>query len=238
VTPMSTETQASSRTEGARPLPGPPLLTLGIVFVVLFLAGLIGSTLAAGTTFPSPFDSQSRILDYFTQHQTATLLTAFFQFAAAVPLILFAATIYARLRHFGVAVAGSVIALTGGLGAAIFLMLSGIVTWVLSRPEILGDPALVRAVQDLSFLTGGPAHVVFFGLFMAGVSVIALFTRMLPRWVAVLGVVLAVIAELSTLSLLVPALAVLLPLARFPGFVWLLAVGALMPRVFSVRNSR
>ncbi|GAA1687898.1 DUF4386 family protein [Fodinicola feengrottensis] len=235
---MSTETSPQQATDQPRALPGPPLLTVGIVFVVLFLAGLIGSTVVAGTTFPSPFDAPSRILGYFTQHQSATLLVGFFQFAAAVPLMLFTATVYARLRHFGVAVAGSVIALTGGLAASVFLMLSGILTWPLARPEVLGDPAVVRAVQDLSFLTGGPAHVVFFGLFMAGVSVVALFTRMLPRWVAILGVVLAVIAEFSTLSLVVPALAILLPLARFPGFVWLIAVGALLPRQFTVRRGR
>lgn len=226
-----------SRTE-ARPLPGPPLFSLSVVFVVLFLAGLVGATISAGTTFPSPFDDPGRIISYFAQHSTAVLLTAFFQFAAAVPLMLLTATVYARLRHFGVAVAGAVIALAGGLGASLFLMLSGMFTWVLAGPAALGDPSVVRAIQDLSFLTGGPAHVVFFGLFMAGVSEVALFTRMLPRWVAILGVVLAVIAELSTLSLVVPALAVLLPLARFPGFVWLIAVAALLPRKFSAQNVR
>ncbi|WP_163511432.1 DUF4386 family protein [Fodinicola acaciae] len=213
-----------------RPLPGPPLLAIGIVFVVLFLAGLVGATLAAGTTFPSPYDPAERILAYFAQHPTGALLTGFFQFAAAVPLLLFTAVVYARLRHFKVAVPGAVITLVGGIASSVFLMLSGILSWCLSRPDIVSSPALVRTIQDLAFLTGGPAHVVFLGLLIAGVSVIALFTRILPRWVAILGLVVAAIAELSTLSLLLPALAALLPLARFPGFVWIIAVAALMPR--------
>ena len=39
----------------------------------------------------------------------------------------------------------------------------------------------------------------------------------------------AAVAELSTLSLLVPALSVLLHLARFPGLAWLIAAGFLLP---------
>jgi hypothetical protein len=44
------------------------------------------------------------------------------------------------------------------------------------------------------------------------------------------GLVLAVVAELSWLSLVIPAASVLLPLARFPAFAWLIVAGALLPR--------
>jgi hypothetical protein len=43
------------------------------------------------------------------------------------------------------------------------------------------------------------------------------------------GLVIAALAELSSLSMVVPAAMYLLPLARFPGFVWLIAVGATLP---------
>jgi hypothetical protein len=43
------------------------------------------------------------------------------------------------------------------------------------------------------------------------------------------GVILAVIAELSTLTLLVDGAAFLLPLARFPAFIWILAVALTLP---------
>jgi hypothetical protein len=53
--------------------------------------------------------------------------------------------------------------------------------------------------------------------------------RLLPRPVAWAGLFIAVIAELSTLSLVFPALAILLPLARFPALIWLVVAGALLP---------
>jgi hypothetical protein len=43
------------------------------------------------------------------------------------------------------------------------------------------------------------------------------------------GLVLAVLAELSWLSLVLPPAAYLLPVVRFPAFAWLIAGGALLP---------
>jgi hypothetical protein len=60
---------------------------------------------------------------------------------------------------------------------------------------------------------------------MAGISVTAAFMRLLPKWVIVLGLILAVAGELSWLHLAFPKLLFLIPLVRFPGFVWLIAVG-------------
>jgi hypothetical protein len=49
------------------------------------------------------------------------------------------------------------------------------------------------------------------------------------------GLVIAAIAELSSLSILTPAAAYLLPAARFLGLIWLIVVGATLP---SARGSR
>jgi hypothetical protein len=46
----------------------------------------------------------------------------------------------------------------------------------------------------------------------------------------IFGLVVAAVAELSSLSLMVPAAAWLLPLARFPALVWIVCAGALLPR--------
>jgi hypothetical protein len=51
-------------------------------------------------------------------------------FGAAVPLAIWAATIYRRLRTLGVTAPGAVIGLAGGILAAASLALSGLVTWV------------------------------------------------------------------------------------------------------------
>jgi hypothetical protein len=51
--------------------------------------------------------------------------------------------------------------------------------------------------------------------------------------VTVLGIVLGVVGELSWLNLLLPKALFLIPLTRFPGFVWLIAAGFLLPRTVS-----
>jgi hypothetical protein len=108
--------------------------------------------------------------------------------------------------------------------------LSGLVTWVLAEPAVAGDGTLVRALHQLGFALGGPATVVFLGLLLAGIAVPALLLGLFPRRLAIAGLVLATIAELSTLTLLVDGAAFLLPIARFLGFAWLIAVGFLLPQ--------
>jgi hypothetical protein len=153
-----------------------------------------------------------------------------FQFGAAIPLAIYAATVNARLHHLGVRAPGATIALAGGLLAAGSLALSGLLGWVLSRPEVRDDPAVVRALQLLNFGTGGVGHVVALGLLLAGVAVPGLLARLLPTWLAWAGLAIAGIAELSTLTLLVDAAAYLLPIARFTALAWLIAAGFRLPR--------
>jgi hypothetical protein len=68
---------------------------------------------------------------------------------------------------------------------------------------------------------------------MAGISVTAGFGRLLPRWIVVLGLALAATGELSWLVLVFPKALFLLPLTRFPGFVWLIAAGFALPSAAS-----
>jgi hypothetical protein len=65
---------------------------------------------------------------------------------------------------------------------------------------------------------------------MAGVSIPAAFLKLLPQWIVVLGLVLAVIGELSCLNLIFPKAIFLIPLTRFPSFVWLIAAGFKLPK--------
>jgi hypothetical protein len=133
------------------------------------------------------------------------------------------------LRQLGITAPGATIALAGGVLASAMLSLSALFGWALSRPTVTSDDALIHALSTLSFLTGGVAHVVPLGLLVAGISVPALIVKLLPRPMAWAGLIIAVIAELSTLSLVVPALAILLPIARFPALIWLVVAGALLP---------
>ena len=69
-------------------------------------------------------------------------------------------------------------------------------------PEIAASVPVVRAVYFLSFLFGGAAYAVGFGLLAAGVSVTSFFFRLLPRWLVLFGMVVAVAGELSAFSLI------------------------------------
>ncbi|MCU1347228.1 MAG: hypothetical protein JWO56_258 [Acidobacteria bacterium] len=211
---------------------GPSLLPVAIVHVLLFLAGLLAVTaFAGGDRFPSPFEPEEVIRRFFLVHAAQVRVQAFFLFGAAVPLGIFTATAVSRLRFLGVRAAGELIALYGGFGASLALAASGLGSWVLS---ILGTKGgvgdIVQTLHLLTFAAGGPAAVVLLGLFLAGVSVSGGLASLIPRWVMWLGLTVALVAEFSSLLLLFPRLASLLPLARFPSLVWLIAVGATLPR--------
>jgi hypothetical protein len=208
---------------------GPPLVVLAVLSLGFLVAGLATSA-ALGGAIPSPFGSAASIQRYFATESDAVKASGVLVYASSVPLAIYAATVSARLRQLGVIAPGATIALVGGVLASGMLGLSGLLQWTLARPAVRGDASLVRALDDLSFLTGGPAHVVPLGLLLAGVAVPGLILRLLPRPLAWVGLVIAGIAQLSTLVLIWPSLAVLLPIARFPALVWLIAAGVLLPR--------
>src|SRR5262244_1777443 len=83
--------------------------------------------------------------------------------------------------------------------------------FITSHALISGLAGDSRGVHLLSFATGGVGFVVPFGLLVAGVCIIAWFTKMLPRWLVWLGLGVAVIAELSTVSLVFTPATYLLP---------------------------
>jgi hypothetical protein len=211
------------------PQAGPPLGWLAVVSGGLLVAGIIVSALLGGV-IPSPFGPGEAILRYFATQPDAVRASGILGFGSSVPLAIYAATASARLRQLDVTAPGATIALAGGILAAGALSLSGLVQWTLSQPAVRADAPLVRALQDLAFLAGGPAHVIFLGLLVAGIAVPALILRLTPAPLAWAGLVIAGLAELTTLTLIWPALAGLLPAARFPALAWLIAAGFVLPR--------
>jgi hypothetical protein len=113
----------------------------------------------------------------------------------------------------------------------VMLALSGVAGWAAAATAALVPDAAgpVVALTGLSFAAGGPGFVVAFGLLIAGVSVPTLLGRLVPRPLAVVGLVLAGGAAVAVLSLAVPALAFLLPVVRFGGLVWLVWASAVLP---------
>ncbi|MFR9770857.1 hypothetical protein [Nocardia sp. SC052] len=201
---------------------GPSPGVFATASAALFVAGLAASTVAAGgDVFPSPFAAPDDALFYFTDHRDTVRLGATLQFAAAIPGALFVAAITARLRTRGA------LALTGGALATGFLMLSAVVTWVVTVPEVVESPHLVRALHTLAFLAGGPGNVVSTGLLIAGIALPVVAFR---TWLARLGLVIAVAGLATTATLMRTEAAVLLPLARFTGMAWLIAAGFLVSK--------
>jgi hypothetical protein len=208
---------------------GPPLAMLATISLVLLLAGLVVGVVLAGGVMPLPFGSAPEIQDYIANHRGAAVAIAVGTFGSSIPLAIYAATASARLRQLGITAPGATIALAGGLLASTGLALSSLTAWTLSRPEVTSDAALVRALYYLTYLTGGPWHVVTLGLLIAGIAVPGLIVGLLPKTVAWTGLVIAGLAEVTTLVLIWPGLSPLLPVARFTGLVWLIVAGVLLP---------
>jgi hypothetical protein len=209
---------------------GPPLGIVATIFVLLFLAGLYPVTAFGGKPFfPAPSESLDAIVTFFQVRPAAVLLCAALHFGAAVPLGIFTATVVSQLRFLGVRAAGTYIALFGGFATAFNMMASSSVLWTMSYPGIARDSTLLQALYRVDFALGGPGFSVPFGLLIAGVSVTAGFGKLLPKWIVILGLVLAVVGELSWLVMLFPKVLFLIPLTRFPGFVWMIATGFALP---------
>jgi hypothetical protein len=168
---------------------------------------------------------------FFEQNPSAVRASSFLIFASAVPFGIFAVTMVSRLRFLGVRAAGTNIALLGGLMASNALILSGLFGWVLSWPDVAASASLVRAIYSLSFLFGGAAYAVGFGLLAAGVCVTSYFFRLLPRWVIAIGMLVAVAGEFSSLSLVVYPANFLIPITRYVGFIWLLLAAVKLTKI-------
>jgi len=213
-----------------RPHAGPHPGIVAIAFTALFIGGLVPVTLLVGPThFPSPLQPPEEVVRYFQAEPGKVLLCAWLQFGSAVPLGIFTATMVSRLQHHGVRAAGVTIAQLGGFAAALAVALSALVQWTLAQPGIAADATMARALHFLTYAIGGPGYSVPVGLLFAGIAVTAGFTRLLPRWLVVFGVLLGAAGELSALSLVVPRALFLIPLTRFPGFVWMIAAGFSLP---------
>jgi hypothetical protein len=210
---------------------GPPLGWVAATFVILFIAGLYPVTAFNGNpVFPAPYEPVRTIVAYFGARSPAVLLCAALQFGAAIPLGIFTATAVSRLRFLGVRAAGVDIALFGGFLTAFTMMVSSSLLWTMTYPDVVRDSAVVQALYRLQFALGGPGFSVPLGLLVAGISLTAGLSRLLPKWLAVAGILIAVVGELSWLEILFPKALPLIPLTRFPGFVWLIAVGFWLPR--------
>jgi hypothetical protein len=206
------------------PQSGPPLLVLALSYGVLTLVGLV-----LGVGLARPDDTPAEVARLLAEHGTAATVLATALVGASVPLAIWGATAYRRLRRLGVTAPGSAIAFAGGVLASASLAFSGLVSWTAAATAPVATPEVLRVLTTLAFAAGGPGFVPFFALLVAGVAVPGLILGVLPRAWAWAGLVIAGVGMVGFLSLLMPALYPLLPVARFGGLIWLVAASLLLP---------
>ncbi len=210
---------------------GPHTGMLALLYTILFCIGLYPVTAWYKPPYwPGPWESASVIVSYFQNYGSRVLFCIVMQLGAFVCFGLFAATIVSRLRFLGAKAAGTYIALFGGFLVLANTFAATMATWTLLHPGVSEHAPTLLALYYLSFALGGPGFSVPMGLFLAGVSVTSGFMRLLPRWLVIFGIVLACAGELSLFHLIFPKLLFLIPLTRFPGFIWLIATGFLLPK--------
>jgi hypothetical protein len=201
-----------------------PLTGLG--FVVAAGSGIVFSMILPPEPYPSPFGAplgpQTDVARFFIEARPQVELMSFMYTIAAIFLICFVADVASRVSD-GVAGGGS-LALAGGVLAAGFWLLTAMLLWVLARPWTPEQPNLLRALHDLTYLLGGPAHVMTLALFAAagavGLSrgdgaVEAL------RWAGLAG---AAVSLVSVVALLFEPATLLLPIGRGLVLVWIAGV--------------
>jgi hypothetical protein len=220
-----TATVSTPATATARPA-GPGLIAPAVTTVVLFVASVVASGAFGDGLYSSPFATQpSDIAQTYAAHETLIRVIGLLEFASALALVVFTAAVWTRLRAVAPGALTDVAAI-GGILAALFMALNALVQWPLSYASVSSTASVRRALEFLYFGLGGFAHVASLGLLVGGVSLVAL--RLLPRWFAIGGLVLAAVSVLSALTFVVEGAAPLLPIGRFLTFVWLIAVSFLL----------
>lgn len=224
VTSSTTESHRVHRPDG------PPAGILAIVSLGLTVLGVaFSAVLGGGHVTVSPLESTATVAAYYTAHPAAATVSGFFVFGSGVPLGIFAATVYARLLRLGVRVPGPGIAYFGGISASILVGIAGLIGWVLGQPVAGQSPAMIHTLAYMTYVLGGAGFVGGVGLLIAGIAVPSLILGLTPRWLAIVGLVLAVVCELSIISLLWSPFTFTLPIGRFVGLVWLIVIGFVLP---------
>lgn len=233
---MATTTTRTAAPAGARREPFSSVTAPALVSAGLFVLSLLVGLISAGKVYASPFVDDGASASFFAENPTAIQWMALLQFGSALALVVTTAAIGTRLRTLAPPFQSlTTMAVSGGIVASTLLGINSIAQWALSHPGVTQDPATRRGLHYLFFGLGGFAHVGALGLLVAGVSLVSLFTGLLPRWFAIASLVVSVLAILSPFTFVAESFTALIPLGRFPTLVWLVVIGFLLPRARTPR---
>lgn len=199
----------------------------GVLFVALFISGLILGGALSSAPFPMPGASPQEVARYYDENRTAVLAAGSLQVLSSLALLVFASSVTAFVRGTA-GRRGALPALTsgGGLSAAALLLASALLGFVLALGGLGLD--LVGVLRQMNFLTGGTLHVAALGSFVGAASIAARRAKALPSWISRLGIVAAALAILSLASLFWFPATILIPLGRLLLSVWCIAAGLVL----------
>jgi hypothetical protein len=221
---------------------GPSLGVVAVVYTVLHLASIFVVSNVnpfLRPSFPAPDAGASTIVAFFQKHPDLVRTATFFQFGAGIALGIFAVGVAIRLRELRASDVWVSIVLVSGLTTALDIAAASHVIWAMTWPGIAHNTQLTLALYYLQYAFGGPGYSLPMGLFVAGVSIVASSMNLLPKWITWPGYLIAVIGVVSCLNILLPLtnpIPLLIPLTRFPAFVWLIAAGFALPKTGASSN--
>jgi hypothetical protein len=130
----------------------------GIVTVVLFALGLVFSDLLASPGFPSYHASLERIDAFFIDDRAEAIGISVCHALAALALLVFFVHLHELLpRDSPDEPRLATLTLSGGVAASVFLLLSALLYWTLTRGDVAREPGTAQALLVLSYLAGGQA---------------------------------------------------------------------------------
>src|SRR5215211_6947374 len=202
----------------------------GVLFAAVFVISLVVVGVLGAGPPPSPWASKAAFEDFASGIGDAAPAASMLQAVSALALLVFVPYVVGYVRRNADDDALARLTQVAGTLAVAFLLFSALTTWVVGRPNTMESLQVTRAFQDLAWVTGAAGHVVPLGVFVGVASLVAQRTKTLPSWLAWLGLVSGAASVLSVLSVLGAALTPLLPLGRFTGFVWIVAVSIVLAR--------
>lgn len=205
----------------------------GVLYVLFFVAGLVVAGVSGPSGTVTPYSSDAEVQAYRLKDPAAleNLFRALglLQGLSALALLVFVPSLTGFVRRYGSdARAGVVRALATVAGA--LLLLSASTGWVLAQIGSTAELSTYRAVSDLSFITGAGPAIATLGVAVFLVAATGRARHALPAWVTWSGMVIGVAGVLSMSSLVAAGGSVFIPIGRFLGFVWFVALSVLLWR--------
>lgn len=206
------------------------LISIGAFLAMFIVGAIINSFLSDGGTYPVPNDTAEHVLQWRADNGGSVRITGVAGSLAGLAMIWHGAWLSAVVRERTGNREGAQVVFGGGIVAGAFMLIAGMLQWVIESPETLSDAALTRAVDRVIYATSGPGSVVGFLLLVGGAGLVLRGTDLLPTWFSWLGVAAGLVSLLS-LALLLPedgSAFGFVSLGRFPSLLWLLAAAVML----------